>query len=122
MDAIESGLFKYVAHPDIILNAYTYRDEYLDSQIRRICEASERCHVPLEVNLEGIKKQITSGILFKELFYPYDYFWNIAKEYKIDVIIGADVHVPQDFNSDHDKYGFAIIKRFNLHHVQKINI
>ena len=122
VEAIESGLFKYVAHPDIILNAYTYRDEYLDSQIRRICEASERCHVPLEVNLEGIKKQITSGILFRELFYPYDYFWNIAKEYKIDVIIGADVHVPQDFNSDHDKYGFAIIKRFNLHHVQKINI
>ena len=122
VEAIESGLFKYIAHPDIILRSYTLRDEFLDTQIRRICEASVKYHIPLEVNLEGIKKQIKEDILFKELFYPFDYFWNIAKEYDIDVIIGADVHVPSDFLADYDKYGYDIINRFNLHHVQKINI
>ena len=122
VEAIESGLFKYIAHPDFILFPYTYRDAFIESQMRRICEASERCHIPLEVNLEGINKQIKNDLIGKELFYPFDYFWNIAKEYDIDVIIGADVHVPEDFLSDHDKYGYDIIKRFNLNHVQKIKI
>lgn len=122
VEAIESGLFKYIAHPDIILRSYTLRDEYLDNCIRRICEASERCHVPLEYNLEGIKKQLTNGWIGKECFYPFNYFWNIAKEYNIDVIIGADVHIPDDLLADHDKYGYDIIKRFSLHHIQKIKI
>ena len=51
-----------------------------------------------------------------------DYFWNIAKEYDIDIIIGADVHIPDDLLADHDKYGYDIIKRFSLHHIQKIKI
>ncbi|MBE6142308.1 MAG: histidinol-phosphatase HisJ family protein [Erysipelotrichaceae bacterium] len=122
VDAIESGLFKYIAHPDIILNSYTLRDEYLDSCIRRICEAAERCHVPLEVNLEGIKKQVSLDIIGKERFYPYDYFWNIAKEYKIDVILGGDIHDPVDFLADYDKHGYNIIGKFGLHHIQKLII
>lgn len=122
VEAIESGLFIFIAHPDIILRSYTLRDEYLDNCIRRICEASERCHVPLEYNLEGIKKQLTNGWIGKECFYPFDYFWNIAKEYNIDVIIGADVHIPDDLLADHDKYGYDIIKRFSLHHIKKIKI
>ena len=122
VEAIESGLFKYIAHPDIILNSYTFRDEFIVEQMKRICEASERCHVPLEINLEGIKKQVKNGWIKEERFYPYDFFWNIAKEYKIDVILGADVHHPEDLLDDYDKYGYDIIKRFNLHHVQAIKI
>ena len=122
VEAIESGFFKYIAHPDIILRSYTLRDEFIKKQMRRICEAAERCHIPLEINLEGIKRQVTEGILGKELFYPFDYFWNIAKDYKIDVILGADVHIPNDLLASYDKYGYEIIKRFNLHHIQKINI
>lgn len=122
VDAIESGLFKYIAHPDIILRSYTLRDEFIDKQMRRICEASEKCHVPLEINCEGIKKQVTLGIIGKEAFYPFDYFWNIAKDYNVDVIIGADVHDPNDLLADYDKYAYDILRRFNLHHIQKINI
>ncbi len=122
IEAIESGLFKYIAHPDIILRSYTYRDYFIEGQMRRICEASERCHVPLEVNLEGIKRQVKEGIIGKEMFYPFDFFWKIASEYKIDVILGADVHIPEDLLCDYDKYGYDIIKRFNLHHIQHIDI
>ena len=122
IEAIESGLFKYIAHPDIILNSYTFRDEFIEGQMRRICEAAEKHHIPLEVNLEGIKKQVKLGIIGEEKFYPYNYFWNIAKDYKIDVILGADVHDPEDFLADHDKYGYDIIDKYHLHLVQKIDI
>ena len=122
IEAIESGMFKYIAHPDLILNSYTLRDEFIEEQMRRICEASERCHVPLEINLEGINKQVKNGWIGKEYFYPFDYFWNIAKDYKIDVIIGADVHHPEDLLKDYDKYGYDIANRFHLHLINKIDI
>lgn len=122
IEAIESGLFKYIAHPDIILRSYTIRDEFVEQQMRRICEAAERCHIPLEINLEGFKKQIERDIIGKEQFYPFHYFWNIVKDYNIDVIIGADVHVPTDFLATHDKYGYEIVDKYNLHLINKIDI
>ena len=90
--------------------------------MRRICEAAERCHMPLEINLEGFKKQIDKGIIGKELFYPFEYFWNIVKDYHIDVIIGADVHVASDFLATHDSYGYNIVKKYHLHLINKIDI
>ena len=122
IEAIESGFFKYIAHPDLILNAYTYRDEFIEGQMRRICEASEKRHVPLEINLEGINKQVKKGWIGKEYFYPFDYFWNIVKDYSIDVVIGADIHHPEDFLRDYDKYGYDIASRYNLHLINKIDI
>ena len=122
IEAIESGLFKYIAHPDIILRSYTYRDSFIESQIHKICQASERCHVPLEINLEGIKRQVTNNILGQEKFYPYYFFWKIASEYKIDVIIGADVHIPGDFLADYDKYAFDIVKNYNLNLITDIDL
>lgn len=122
IEAIESGYFKYIAHPDIILNSYTIRDEFIEEQMRRICQKAEEYHIPLEINLEGIKKQIKLGILLEDKFYPHIYFWNIAKDYKIDIIIGADVHDPIDFLSDHDKYGYEIASRCHLKLIEKIDI
>ena len=122
IEAIESGLFKYIAHPDLILNSYTIRDEFIEGQMRRICEAAERNKISLEYNLEGIKKQIKLGVIGEEKFYPYDYFWKIASEYQIDVILGADVHDPDDFLADHDKYGYDVINKYHLHLVQKVLI
>ena len=34
---MESGLFKYVAHPDHFLNGYRLDDEFSKNQIRQIC-------------------------------------------------------------------------------------
>ena len=122
VEAIESGFFKYIAHPDLILNSYTLRDEFIEGQMRRICEAAEKHHIPLEYNLEGVKKQIRLGILGEEQFYPYDYFWKLVQDYDIDVIIGADVHDPEDLVKDHDKYGYQVIEKYHLHLIQKIDI
>ena len=122
IEAIESGLFKYIAHPDFILIAYSNRDEFIEGQMRRICEAAEKHHIPLEYNLEGIKKQLTHNIIYQEAFYPYDYFWKIASEYHLDVIIGADVHDPVDLTKDHDKYAREIVEKYRLHLVTKIDI
>lgn len=120
--AMESGKFKYIAHPDIILRSYTIRDDFIEEQMRRICETSERTRIPLEINLEGMRRKVDAGNPMSEDFYPYPSFWNIVKDYDIDVIIGADVHDPKLLNDDYDKWAREIVKRYNLHLIDQIKI
>ena len=120
--AMESGLFKYIAHPDIIMRAYTYRDEFIESELRRMLEVAERLHFPLEVNLEGMNRKVMMNDPLGECFYPYPSFWKLVSEYNIDVILGADVHDPKDFFRDYDKYARKIIEDNHLHLIDRIEI
>ena len=121
--AMKSGMFSYIAHPDIIMRSYLYRDSFLENQIRRICEASILYDVPLEINLEGMKRKIQMGDPLGENFYPFISFWKIVGEYpQIKTIIGADVHDPNDLNSDYDKYARTIVNMCNLHLIDKLEI
>lgn len=122
VEAIESGFFKYIAHPDIILNSYTLRDDFIHEQCLRIIEAAERCHVPLEINLEGMNRKVHYGAPLEDIFYPYNYFWELVEGHNVDVILGVDAHYPEAFFQDYDKYALEMIKKFNLHKIERINI
>lgn len=120
--AMESGMFKYIAHPDIILRSYTIRDDFIEGQLRRICEASLRTGVPLEINLEGVRAKERMGDVFGENFYPFPSFWKLVGEYGCNVIIGADVHNPEYFLSSYDEYAYQLIEKYHLHLIDKIDI
>ena len=122
IEAMESGLFKYIAHPDIILRSYRVEGPFRESIVRRICEAAERTHTPLELNMEGMRKKVEHNNVWTDDYYPLPYFWNIASEYNIDVIIGGDYHNPEDMFLDYDKYGFDFVNKFHLHLIDKVNI
>lgn len=122
VEAIESGFFKYIAHPDIILNSYTLRDDFIHEQCLRIIDAAERCHVPLEINLEGMNRKVHYGAPLEDIFYPYNYFWELVEGHNVDVILGADAHYPEAFFQDYDKYALEMIKKLKLHKIERINI
>ena len=83
---IESGLFTYVAHPDLF--RYTGEDtELYTQQALRICDASLKHNTPLEINLLGL----TYG-----RHYPNPLFWEVAAEEGCKAILGSDAHAPQD--------------------------
>ena len=111
-------LMKYGHHPILLVGGATG----LIGDPRPTAEREIIDKKVVENNIEGIKKQVKLGIIGEEKFYPYNYFWNIAKDYKIDVILGADVHDPDDFLAEHDKYGYDIIYKYHLHLVQKLYI
>lgn len=105
VEAIKSGKFAYVAHPDIFLEARDAvapenRDEYLKNAreaTRIICEAAAEHHIPLEVNLGSIaaiegghKSKLSDGTYP----YPFPSFWEVAKAKGCDVLIGIDAHTP----------------------------
>lgn len=91
-EAIKTGLFAYVAHPDLYMKEYPAFDEHAVIVANRICDTAKQYDVPLEYNILGLRKIDNEG---KE-GYPYRKFWEIAAEKGNRVILGIDAHTPQE--------------------------
>ena len=74
VEAIETGLFSYVAHPDLFMRAYNGFDEHCKKVSEDIIKTAIKTDTPLEFNLLGIKHGITDG----KPGYPDPNFWKIA--------------------------------------------
>lgn len=109
IEAMQTGLFCYVAHPDLFMRGRKVFDEKAIEVTRKICEAAVKYNIPLEYNLEGAlgneKKTIVE--------YPHPGFWQIAAQYKPRVIIGFDAHNNLSLER-HDLYDYALTFLTNL--------
>lgn len=84
MDAFQTGLFTYFAHPDLLNfrgNQSVYRE-----QMRFLCQEAKNCGIPLEYNLLGLATM---------RHYPNSEFWRIAAEEGNAVVISCDAHDPK---------------------------
>ncbi len=88
---METGLYTYLAHPDLALHRYQSFDAAADDMCRAICAAAERMNMPLEYNFLGRKRQ-TGARANGFMGYCSPEFWQIASEYKVRTIIGVDAH------------------------------
>lgn len=108
-DAMKHGVFTYVAHPDIINfagNILVYTEE-----MRKICIASRKENVPLEINFLGIRGKRK---------YPNEVFWKIAGEEKAPVTFGFDAHdVKSAFDEESLKTAKKMVKMYNLNYIGK---
>lgn len=96
---METGLYAYIAHPDIMLGAYPAFDDAALQVSRAICREANRLNLPVEYNLLGIKK----GHRDDQLGYPCNAFWEVAAEENVRAVVGVDAHAPQmlkDFDMD----------------------
>ncbi|MBR3927872.1 MAG: histidinol-phosphatase [Clostridia bacterium] len=105
--AMQTGRFTYLAHPDLI--KYREGDESENEAWRIICENAKKHNVPLEINLLGIRDH---------RHYPYAGFWKIAGEIQTPVTIGADAHSP-DAVCDNASFETAmlIVKKYGLKYI-----
>lgn len=94
--AVKSGLFYYIAHPDIIFSNYPVFDSYCEDVSKAICDLAISYKLPLEYNLSGIWKKNAGE--FRGLGYPCQQFWEISKSYQPQVIVGLDAHAPKRIN------------------------
>ena len=92
---MESGLFAYLAHPELCLADYRQYDEVAQHMVHSICRKAKELDMPLEYNLYGVDKQGRGRQ--KGLRYPCPYFWETAAEYGCTAIIGVDAHRPENF-------------------------
>lgn len=101
IEGMKSGIYTYIAHPDLFAAGLTDWDDFAISLTRRLFEAAVKYDVPLEFNLGGLRFPYEKYYPGKtSLRYPSLDFWNIAKEYPIKVFIGPDAHTPDKVHDE----------------------
>ncbi len=93
VEAMETGMFSYIAHPDIFMRGYTVFDEDCQRASRDIILKSIETGVPLEYNLLGLSHSENDG----KQGYPYPDFWKLVGEMKPPVTMGIDAHEPSAY-------------------------
>ena len=112
MEAMNTGVFTYFAHPDLI----HYRGDwkFYQESVRPMCAEAKRCGLPLEINLLGIREG---------RHYPNRYFWEVAAEEGCEVILGCDAHSPQSvYVPEAEKKALALAKEFGLKVLEKAEL
>lgn len=104
---IQSGVFTYVAHPDIF--KFSGDREAYRREMRKICVASREYNVPLEINFLGIRQGRN---------YPDEAFWEMAGQEQCTVTFGCDAH---EATSAYDGKSLAkarqLVEKFDLNYI-----
>ena len=88
IDGLQSGLFSYLAHPDLF--HFVGDPKHYDRSMRKLCRAVKELGLPLEINLLGMAEG-------KQ--YPNQAFWRIAGEEGMTAVLGVDAHCPGDLKN-----------------------
>lgn len=109
VEAINSGYFKFVSHPDLFLiNQHT-----ISKPVLKICEkiilAAKEKNVPLEINANGIRRGLKNFGDKKRYLYPRQEFWKLVKLHNAKCLINADAHKPSllSDNAIEEAYKFS---------------
>ena len=109
VEGIRSGIFTYVAHPDMF--RFTGEDAIFQDVMRRVCVASRECGVPLEINFYGIRDH---------RHYPRKALWEIVGQEHAPVTFGFDAH---DANGACDlaslDTAMALVNEYTLNYIGK---
>ena len=102
IEMMESGIFEFIAHPDLFSRFTDKWSDETDFYSREICAAAESCNIPLEINGYGFRKPKMDFEDGRRFAYPHPRFWEIASDYKIKVLCNSDAHRPEDADASID--------------------
>lgn len=112
IDAMHTGLFTYVAHPDLI--HFLGDDKIYCREMCRLCQAAKSCSIPLEVNLLG---------MHEGRIYPHPLFWEQAAIEGNQVILGRDAHSPQHLlDTKTEEQCLELVERFGLELLETVTL
>ena len=83
MEALETGRFLYLAHPDLL--NFTGSDRFYEQEMTALCRFCRERDIPVEVNMLGVRETRN---------YPRRLFWQIAAREGCKVVYGSDAHHP----------------------------
>ena len=111
-DAMNSGLFTYFAHPDLI--NFRGSGNVFRHHMRDICIEARSCGVPLEFNLLGL----AGG-----RHYPNPLFWELAAEEGCAVILGRDAHRPEELLDEKtERRALEILRDLDITPVETVQL
>ena len=116
IEALGSGYFLYLAHPDLFMSWPGADFGPLEKEAAgRIVDAAVVFDVPLELNMGYSRygEMVKYGNV-TTYRYPFLPFWDIAKEKGAKVVIGVDAHAPRDYLESDFRYFEGIVKTKKL--------
>ena len=120
---MESGLFLYVAHPDLFMIWYDAWDAFAQECANRIIDAAIAHHLPLEVNMGpsrwGRRNRIGEAI---DVAYPYGPFWDLVSLSGSPVIIGVDSHDPNELLTSPFDWVRSFVDDHNLNYHDRLEV
>lgn len=112
IEGMKTGYFTYVAHPDVI-NFTGDNDFYLEC-MNKICLASEKLNIPLEINFGGLRNNN---------YYPNDSFWEIAGKIGCPVVFGCDAHHPENIDDKvSEQKALKMVEKYGLNYKEHLEI
>jgi histidinol-phosphatase (PHP family) len=93
--AISSGLFDFMAHPDLVKKFGDRPEGDLKPFYTESLNAMADCKIPMELNTAGLRKDV------KEI-YPSREFLEMAFARDIPILINSDAHAPEEVAAGFD--------------------
>lgn len=127
IDAMKTGLFTYIAHPDLFMNGIKVWNEEAIEESWRLIKAAKELDIPLEINVAGIRyaeykhRQNKNNDSIED-FYPCGKFWDLVAQNGNKVIIGVDAHAPQEFLDGTTEEALAFAKEHRIKPIKKLHI
>ena len=95
VEGIESGMYDYVCHPDVIMNRQEVFNETCEEVAHMIARKACEKDIPLEINVHGVLRGLHDFPNGPRYYYPFREFWQIVAQYPNRVLIGIDAHDPK---------------------------
>lgn len=83
IEGLHTGMFTFLAHPDVILSSYGPTDDFVLEMLGDIFAVCERLDIPVELNANGMRDHRR---------YPDRKVWEHARNYRLRVLINSDAH------------------------------
>lgn len=94
VEAMKTGYFKYLAHPDLIfINDFAW-DIHCDRACDIMIDGAVKYRFPLEYNANGFRRKIQKFADGERYPYPHSRFWDEVMGTEIEVYVGSDCHEP----------------------------
>lgn len=117
--ALETGLFSYLAHPDLFMRGYPRFDENCRAAARDLCRACREKNLPMEYNTHDR----FISYFTRRKSYPHPAFFEIAAQEGVQVIIGLDAHEPGELSIPEQwKLANRELAVFGDRHIDRIEI
>lgn len=110
--AIESGLFAFVAHPDLIFYRLNKISQYMVDAMEQTVKLAAERKIPLELNANGMR--------YHRNKYPTQQLVDLCKKHNARVVVSSDAHSPDSLCDKYMRALYAYAKNNGLNVVDEI--
>jgi len=121
IEGMQSGLYKFVAHPDLFMLGRGDWDAQSESCAKALLAAAKDLNLPVEINGYGIIKPPVVTQKGSRFPYPVKEFWEIARDYGNTIVCNSDAH-KTDYVIENNRKARLFAETLGIKVLDKIDI